>query len=37
METVNCGLPNLIIHFDELVVQSATHQEHLEQLGLLLQ
>jgi hypothetical protein len=37
MEAVTHGLPNIIVHLNELVVHSTTQQEHLDHLQLLLQ
>jgi hypothetical protein len=37
MEAVTHGLPNIIVHLNEPLVHSATHQEHLDHLQLLLQ
>ncbi len=36
METVVNGISNVIVYIDDLLVHSATHEEHLEMLGQLL-
>ena len=36
MEAVIAGLPNIIVYIDDLLAQSCTHEEHLQQIDALL-